>query len=98
MTQKVSKSIGKRKVRRVPARGTPEYTRWHTNMVRGMRQSKLRRRASGLMTLREVAVDLCLSVKTIRRMNFPIIAAGSRCFIRRAEVERWKAETGADAA
>jgi hypothetical protein len=50
------------------------------------------------MTFAEVAIELCLPVSAIRRMPFRVIEAGSRRFMRRSEVEKWKAETGADAA
>jgi hypothetical protein len=63
-----------------------------------MRAAKLRRRESGLMTEREVAVELCLSLQSVRAMGFRVIEAGSRRFIRRSEVEKWKRETGAESA
>lgn len=62
-----------------------------------MRAAKLKRRQAGLMTPTEVAVELGLSKRSVVAM-FTVIAAGVRKYIRRSEVERWKAETGADAA
>jgi hypothetical protein len=94
MSRKISKGIH----RKVPLPGTRAYASWHLKLVNGMRQAKLRRRESGLMTLKEVAVELCLSLESVRQMGFPIITAGSRRFIRRNEVDKWKLETGADSA
>jgi hypothetical protein len=93
MKQNVSKGIK----RKVPLPNTRAYKSWHRNLIEGMRQAKLRRRESGLMTEREVAFELCLSLASVRQM-FPIIKAGRRRFIRQGEVDKWKRETGAESA
>jgi hypothetical protein len=83
------------KLRKVTPKRLP---RAHRQAIRrGMADSKSRRMAAGLLTLAEVAAELCLPKSTVARM-FPVIVAGSHRYIRRHEVERWKAETGADAA
>jgi hypothetical protein len=79
-------------------RRSSRYATWKRNIASGMRAAKLKRREAGLRTLTEVAVELCLPVSAIRTMNFSIIEAGGRRYIRQSEVERWKKETGADAA
>jgi hypothetical protein len=91
-------SRSRRNVRRVPAPGTPEFADWRANVAEGVRAAKLRRRAAGLLTLSEVAIELALPMGAVRKM-FPVIRAGGRCYIRRSMVEKWKIETGgADAA
>jgi hypothetical protein len=70
---------------------------WRQAIVRGMAESRNRRIEAGLMTVAEVAADLCLPKSTVADM-FPVIVAGSHRYIRVHEVERWKAETGGESA
>jgi hypothetical protein len=74
-----------------------KYTTWKTNIAEGMRDAKLKRRLAGLLTPTEVAVELGLSRRAVDGI-FTAVAIGSRSYIRRADVERWKTETGASAA
>jgi hypothetical protein len=92
----MAEKIGKRHGRRVPPEGTPEHERWRANLVNGVREAKLRRRAAGMLTLTEVAVELALPVRAIKKM-FPLIRAANRCYIWRSAIDRWKIETGGDA-
>jgi hypothetical protein len=81
----------------VPAAGTPEYIAWRANIASGIRAAKLRRREVGLVTPREVAVELALPVKVVKEI-FPLIKANSRYYIRRGVVNKWLAETGGETA
>jgi hypothetical protein len=65
-SKKVSQS--KERTRRVPPQGTPEYERWHRNVVAGMRRSRTLRRKAGLLTVTQVAREYGLPVSFIRRM------------------------------
>ena len=78
-------------------RGSRTYEVWRQNIANGMREAKLKRRQAGLMTPTEVGVELGLSRRSVEDL-FPVIVAGTRKYIRRREVERWKTETGTDAA
>ena len=93
MTPKVSKGIRDRKV---PLRDTQAYRDWHHKLIAGMRKATLRRRKSGLLTVREAAHELCLSVANVRQMGFRSIKVGRREFLWRSEIERWKRQTGAE--
>jgi hypothetical protein len=92
MSQKIVKGIRRRKV---ALRGTRAFALWHRKLVEGMRAAKLKRREAGLLTPREVAAELCLSLKSVRAI-FPVIRAGNREFVRRSEIEKWKRATGAE--
>jgi hypothetical protein len=83
--------------REVPVAGTEAHRIWRANVVAGVRAAKLRRRKAGLLTLREVAAETCLPVGAVRKV-FPVIQAGGRSYIRQSVVNKWKADTGADAA
>jgi hypothetical protein len=78
-------------------RRSRKYEAWKENIGKGMREAKLKRRSAGLQTPTEVRVELGLSSRAVAGI-FPYIAIGGRNYIRRADVERWKAETGASAA
>jgi hypothetical protein len=81
----------------VPKAGTPGYERWRTNVAAGVRAAKLKRRAAGLLTPAEAAAETALPVSAVRSM-FPVIKANGRCYIRQSVINKWKVETGADAA
>jgi hypothetical protein len=65
-SQKVS--AGQKRTRRVPLRGTPEYQRWHRNVVAGMRRSRMRRRKAGLLSIAQVAREHGVPASMVRRM------------------------------
>jgi hypothetical protein len=69
------------------------------NVGEGMRAAKLRRRASGLLTPTEVAVELGLSRRSVAEI-FTLVSAGPKRYIRRADVEQWRtgSESGVSAA
>jgi hypothetical protein len=68
---------------------------WKRNIGRGMRRAKLARQESGLLTLTEAGAELGLSKRFVAE-TFPILAVGTRRYVRRADLTRWKA--GANAA
>jgi hypothetical protein len=90
MNTKVSK--GKRKVRRVPLPGTPEYARWRERVAAGMRQANIRRQKAGLLTFVQVAVRYNLPLCFIRRKaglgELHVIKSGQRAYVRAAEADR----------
>jgi hypothetical protein len=97
MSEHRAKASERREALHPRDRRSQKYEAWKKNIGNGMREAKLRRRNSGLMTPTEVAVGLGLSRRSVTEI-FSLIAVGARKYIRRSDVERWKAETGADAA
>jgi hypothetical protein len=97
MSKQRAKAIKSRKPVHPRDRRSRKYEAWKENIGKGMREAKLKRRSAGLMTPTEVAVELGLSRRSVAGI-FSAIAIGGRNYIRRADVDRWKTETGADAA
>jgi transposase len=96
MTEKLVK--GRTRQRRHPRDAqSSKNAAWRENISPGMRRAKLRRREMGLMTFTEVAVELGLSKRAVESLFAPV-PAGPRNYIKRADVDRWKGETGANAA
>jgi excisionase family DNA binding protein len=91
---------------------SPEYAAWRRSLSTGKRKATLKRRAKGLHTPAEIAVQFALPVAFVRRMvesgELPAITSGARRYVRTGDVERvfgvreetaaFKTETGADAA
>jgi hypothetical protein len=81
-------------VRRVPERGTAQFTEWRQAVAEGVRQSKLRRRSGGLLTVGEAATLMCLPPSAARKL-LPLIQVGGRSYVRLHLVRKWLAETDA---
>ena len=69
-------------------RRSRRHGEWRQNIAAGMRAAKLRRRAAGLVTFPEAAVETCLAVYAIKRAadlrEFETVNAGSHRYIHRA--------------
>lgn len=101
----ISKKVGKpTKGRRLHPRDSRSrrHGEWKQNIGSGMRQAKLRRREAGLLTFTEAAVETCLAVyaikKLVQRGELRAVDAGSHRYIYRAELDRWRKQTGLSAA
>jgi hypothetical protein len=85
-------SKGKSRLRRVPPPGTPEFERWRRNVVSGMRKAGRRRRAAGLLTLRQVSAQYGLPLCFVRRKvslgELRVIRSGQRAYVRADEAQR----------
>jgi hypothetical protein len=97
MKQKLGKATKSRKPLHPRDSRSPRYPAWKRTISEGMRSAKLRRREAGLLTFTEAAVELGLSRQSIETL-LPAVAAGPRNYIRRADLEKWKAEAGGSAA
>jgi len=83
-------------------RRSPEHIRWKKSISASMRKSRIRRRAAGLLTIEEAAVEMAFPSYTLHRMaeceQVHITLVGSRRYITRRELARLKAEFGENAA
>jgi hypothetical protein len=97
----MARQLTKAKKRRKPLHPRDErsekYDTWKKNIGEGMREAKLKRRLAGLLTPTEVCVELGLSRRAVGEI-FTAVVIGGRGYFRRADVDRWKSETGASAA
>jgi hypothetical protein len=81
----------------VPEAGSEEHRIWRENVVAGVRRAKLKRRAAGLLSLTEAAVETCLPVSAVRKV-FPVFYAGGKPYVRQRYVTQWLIETGGETA
>lgn len=79
-----------------------QHGEWKQTIASGMRAAKLKRRKAGLRTFTEAAVETCAAVYAIKRAvhlgELKAVDVGSHKYIHRAELERWKKQTGLSAA
>jgi hypothetical protein len=90
-SKKVKESIPHPRAGRAPL-----HADWRRHISMGVREAKLRRRASGLLTFIEAGVEMALPEYSVKRMadlgQLHVVKVGIRRYVPHSEVVRFKTE------